>query len=175
MLCLLNMAPSTMDRNNKWFFKPWVAESKDHSSGFTYKPTNRLIPGEDGDTRIMRVTIEDATDESFSSTLNTSEGTVVDDELNAVELLQHEAQDVITEVLTEGSNKAPEGSVDNSMEMVKYSLIMRLNGKSVYKSTLVNELNGNPFLLKDRLIWICNSVYFNNFEDYLSAAASSFI
>jgi hypothetical protein len=45
----------------------------------------------------------------------------------------------------------------------------------VYKSTLVNELNGNPFLLKDRLIWICNSVYFNNFEDYLSAAASSFI
>jgi hypothetical protein len=35
------------------------------------------------------------------------------------------------------------------------------------------KLNGNPFLSKDRLTRIRNSIYFNNFEDYLSAATSN--
>jgi hypothetical protein len=48
-----------------------------------------------------------------------------------------------------------------------------MSGKVVYKSTLVNELNGNPFLSKDRLTRIHNSIYFNNSEDYLSAATSN--
>jgi len=48
-------------------------------------------------------------------------------------------------------------------------------GKAIYKSTLVADLNGNPFLLKDRLIWMKNPVYFNNVEEYLSAANSTTI
>jgi hypothetical protein len=48
-----------------------------------------------------------------------------------------------------------------------------MSDKVVYKSTLVNELNGNPFLSKDRLTRIRNSIYFNNSEDYLSAATSN--
>jgi hypothetical protein len=48
-----------------------------------------------------------------------------------------------------------------------------MNGKSVYKSTLVNELNGNPFLSKDKLTRIRNSIYFNNADDYLSVASST--
>lgn len=43
-------------------------------------------------------------------------------------------------------------------------------GQTTFKSTLVSELNGNPFLSKDRLTRIKNSVYFNNAEDYMSAA-----
>jgi hypothetical protein len=37
----------------------------------------------------------------------------------------------------------------------------------------VSELNGNPYLSKDRLTRFRNSIYFNNAEDYLSAASSS--
>ena len=47
--------------------------------------------------------------------------------------------------------------------------------KAIYKSTLVAELNGNPFLSKDQLTRIKNSMYFNNAEDYLSAANSTII
>ena len=46
-------------------------------------------------------------------------------------------------------------------------------GKAIFKFTLVAELNGNLFLLKDRLTRIKNSMYFNNVEDYLSTANSS--
>jgi hypothetical protein len=37
----------------------------------------------------------------------------------------------------------------------------------------VSELNGNPYLSKDRLTRVRNSIYFNNAEDYLSAASSN--
>jgi hypothetical protein len=38
---------------------------------------------------------------------------------------------------------------------------------------LVSQLNGNPFLSKDRLTRVRNSIYFNNADEYLSAANSS--
>jgi hypothetical protein len=37
----------------------------------------------------------------------------------------------------------------------------------------VSELNGNPSLSKDRLTRVRNSIYFNNAEDYFSAASSN--
>ena len=42
----------------------------------------------------------------------------------------------------------------------------------MFKSTLVSELNGNPFLSKDRLTRVQNSIYLNNVEEYMSAANS---
>ena len=36
------------------------------------------------------------------------------------------------------------------------------NGHQIYESTLVNQLNGNLFLSKDRLTRVKNSIYFNN-------------
>lgn len=42
----------------------------------------------------------------------------------------------------------------------------------MFKSTLVFELNGNPFLSKERLTRVRNSVYLNNAEEYMSAANS---
>ena len=42
----------------------------------------------------------------------------------------------------------------------------------MFKSTLIVEFNGNPFLSKDRLTQVRNSVYFNNTNDYISAANS---
>ena len=42
--------------------------------------------------------------------------------------------------------------------------------KIVYKSTLVNQLNGNLFLSKDMLIEVKDSIYYNYFEDYISVS-----
>jgi hypothetical protein len=54
----------------------------------------------------------------------------------------------------------------------KISPTIEYDGKVMFKSTLVAELNGNPFLSKDRLTRVRNSVYFNNADDYISAANS---
>jgi hypothetical protein len=65
------------------------------------------------------------------------------------------------------TNKDPADLVEKFEPTVEYS------GKVIFKSTLVSELNGNPFLSKDRLTRIRNSVYFNNAEDYRNVANSS--
>jgi len=46
-------------------------------------------------------------------------------------------------------------------------------GYNIYKSTLVSQLNANPFLSKDRLTRVKNSIYFNNSNDYISASSST--
>lgn len=51
--------------------------------------------------------------------------------------------------------------------------ILEFGGYTIYKSTLVSQLKGNPFLSKDRLIWVKHSIYFNNHDNYIIAAASS--
>lgn len=55
----------------------------------------------------------------------------------------------------------------------KFEPTVEYSGKTIFKSILVLELNGSPFLSKDRLTRIRNSVYFNNFDDYLNAANST--
>jgi hypothetical protein len=46
---------------------------------------------------------------------------------------------------------------------------LRFESNIIYKSTLVSQLNVNPFLSKDRLTRVKSLIYFNNFEAYLSA------
>ena len=59
---------------------------------------------------------------------------------------------------------------DPADQVEKFESTVEYFEKVIFKSTLVSELNGNPFLSKDHLTWIRNSVYFNNVEDYLNAA-----
>ena len=51
--------------------------------------------------------------------------------------------------------------------------IVTFQGHSIYKSTLVSQLNGNPYLSNDRLTRMRNSIYFNNSDDYLAASSST--
>jgi hypothetical protein len=51
--------------------------------------------------------------------------------------------------------------------------IVEFEGQKIYKSTLVSQLNSNPFLSKDRLARVKTSLYFNNSDAYLAAAESS--
>jgi hypothetical protein len=52
------------------------------------------------------------------------------------------------------------------------SATVQYSGHKIYKSTLVSQLNGNPFLSKDRLTRVHNSIFFNNSDDYLVATNS---
>ena len=63
--------------------------------------------------------------------------------------------------------------VPTTLVQQKISSIVTYEGHSIYKSTLVSQLNGNPFLSKDRLTRVRNSIYFNNNDDYLTATSSS--
>jgi hypothetical protein len=50
---------------------------------------------------------------------------------------------------------------------------MEYQRNKIYKSTLVSQLNANPFLSKDRLRRVKKSLYFNNSDAYLIATSSS--
>jgi hypothetical protein len=79
--------------------------------------------------------------------------------------MQHEVLDVINATLSAGQDS---NAMDKSPVKVKYSPTVSMSGKTIFKSTLMNELNGNPFLSKDRLTRIRNFVYFNNAKDYMT-------
>lgn len=53
----------------------------------------------------------------------------------------------------------------------KIVLVVTFQGHSIYKSTFVSQLNGNPYLSKDKLTRMQNSIYFINSDDYLTAAS----
>jgi len=42
----------------------------------------------------------------------------------------------------------------------------------IFKFTFVSQLNSNPFLSKDRLTRIKNSIYFNTSDDYINASST---
>jgi hypothetical protein len=88
-------------------------------------------------------------------------------------LFENEARDIISDVRSRVQCPNDGAGAGTSVPTVLYCPTVSMLGKVVYKSTLVNELNRNPFLFKDRLTRICNSIYFNNSEDYLSAATSN--
>ena len=66
-----------------------------------------------------------------------------------------------------------ENHVEVEKELVKAKPFVEFDGNRIFKSTLVGQLNGNPFLSsKDRLTRVKKSLYFNNSEDYLNASRS---
>ena len=111
---------------------------------------------------IEDIVLEDTENVGFS---------IFDDGVDPLVLAKSERRDAIADMLndheplpnTEGQGSNNKNSISQVVEYV---------GKFIFKSTLVSELNGNPFLSKDRLTCIRNSIYFNNAEDYLSAASS---
>jgi hypothetical protein len=94
-----------------------------------------------------------------------------DDGLDLVAVVENECRGALSELMDEV--EPPVGACESVKEASKLIQTVEYNDKCIYKSTLVSELNGNPFLSKDRLTRVRNSIYFNNSEDYLSAALSS--
>jgi hypothetical protein len=97
----------------------------------------------------------------------------VDDGVDPRVWFENEARDIIFDMRSGVQCPYDGARIETSAPTVLYCPTVSMLDKIVYKSTLVNELNGNPFLSKDRLTHICNSVYFNNSENYLSTATSN--
>ena len=77
-------------------------------------------------------------------------------------------RDVISEMLS-----PHEGHIRAIHVPVKVEAFVEFNGNRIIKSTLGGQLNSNPFLSKDRLTRVKKSLYYNNSEDYLTAAQCS--
>ena len=188
----LNMALSTYARRKQWFLQPWTVEGSDPKH-WAYVPPEKPVPGEDGDGEVMRdsLAVQEegdtmehdgeplAPDESAldaeSANLD-ADRTVADASLESAEhvlsVVEEECRDAISQML-DSAEPSPPVELTSRNPAQKIEPVVHYNGRAIYKSTLVGELNGNPFLSKDRLTRIKNSVYFNNAEDYLAAANST--
>jgi hypothetical protein len=157
----------------KWFIEPWVEEANDPKFGFTSKPSKEPVAGKDGDVEVMQAALETGIDlDEGDAGYSASEGDV-DDSVDPRVLFENETRDIVSDMRIGVQCPYDGAGAGTSAPTVLYCPTVSMLGKVVYKSTLVNELNRNPFLFKDRLTRICNSIYFNNCEDYLSAATSN--
>jgi hypothetical protein len=95
------------------------------------------------------------------------EDDVVDDGLQLSTLVEEETRDVITDLLNQA-----EDQVTSVQRTEKILPTVEVDGHSIYKSTLVSQLNGNVFLSKDRLARIKHSIHFNNHDNCLQARSS---
>lgn len=168
MLRVLNMSPSVHCANKVWFMTPWLVEKEDPHN-FAYVLTKSPVRGEDDDGEVLRANIEtnaldhDSVD-SNSNTCIEGEVDIVEDGAPNLLVVEFETQDAISEML---NLEEPQISTDKVIPFVNY------DGHYIYKSTLVSQLNANPFLSKDRLTKVKKSIYFNNSDDYIDASSST--
>lgn len=172
MLRVLNMSPAVQCRNKSWFLTPWVVERTDPQH-FAYVPANLPVRGEDGDGEVLRADLEAQAGSEVSVDSNSipcaeREEEIVDDGSPTLFVLEAEAQDAVCDVLN-----LEEPQVSNALPSDKVIPYVQYGGHNIYKSTLVSQLNANPFLSKDRLTRVKNSIYFNNSDDYISASSST--
>ena len=81
--------------------------------------------------------------------------------------MESETWDIVSEMLSHHKNHIQAKKVP-----IKVEAFLEFDANQIFKSTLVGQLNDNPFLSKDRLTCVKKSLYFNNNEDYLNASRS---
>ena len=136
------------------------------------------IAGKDGDAKVFcehlldsATTVIDANPTSHVNPSILLEDEIVDDDiLDSLPFLEDETRDALSDILN---------GVEDHFEPIatpptKILLYVEYEGNQIFKSTLVSQLNGNPFLSKDRLIRVKNSFCFYNNEAYLNATSLSF-
>jgi hypothetical protein len=178
MLRGLNMAPSSVAMEKRWFLEPWVLKGLDPKC-WTFVQSKTPAPSDDGNGEALREALVATAVLDFSTTQEGEgmphlEGDVhedFDDGLDLVSVAENECRDALSELMDQV--EPPLDACESVNEPRKMVQTVEYNGKCIYKSTLVLELNGNPFLSKDRLTRVRNSIYFNNSEDYLFATSSS--
>ena len=91
----------------------------------------------------------------------------VDDGLQLFTLVEEETCDAITDLFNQAEDHVTSVlSIENILPTVE------IDGQSIYKSTLVSQVNGNVFLTKGRLARIQHVIQFNNHDNYLHARFS---
>ena len=173
MIRVLNMAPSSQCTAEKktWFYTPWLLEKSDPKH-MSFTPGEKPIQGEDGDAEVLRselecTRLEELLEEGLTPTTENAKGIgEFDSEI------QQQLEDDMGQVVNDMLNSQEVYALDPSGTPQVVPLI-QFSGHTIYKSTLVSQLNGNPFLSKDRLTRVKNSIFFNNSDDYVTATSSS--
>lgn len=163
------MAPSIQAKNRKWFTDPWLLESEDKTF-MSFKPAARPVQGEDGDGEVMREDVRVSVEVQLEPPLGVEVDTslVFDDGSDPTATVEDEVRGIVNEMISCASQ---ENVIVQSN--VPFSSTVKFEDNIIFKSTLVSQLNVNPFLSKDRLTRVKSSLYFNNSESYLAAASSS--
>ena len=173
MLQVLNMAPSVQCSNTTWFLTPWEVETVDPHS-FAYIPSKTPVRGEDGDSEVLchdlqsTATVQATMDSNCSLTVD-GEEELEEDFSAALPAVESETHNAMSDMLN-----LEEPQVSTAIPTEKVIPFVEFFGHKIFKSTLVSQLNSNPFLSKDRLTRVKkNLIYFNNSDDYINASSSS--
>jgi hypothetical protein len=150
MLRVLNMSPSIHCTNKVWFMTPWLVEKNDPHN-FAYVPAKSPVRGEDGDGEVLRANLDtNALDydnvDSNSNPCMEGDVDIVEDGASNLLVVESETRDAMSEMLN-----LEEPQISTILPIDKVIPFVEYDGHKIYKSTLVSQLNANPFLSKDRL------------------------
>ena len=107
-------------------------------------------------------------DNSNFNNLDELGGNFEGDGVEDLTILEEETRQVVVEMVDSMEFKVMSlPSSPNILPVVTYE------GHTIYKSTLVSQLNGNHFLSKYRLTRVHNSIYFNKTDDYIASSYST--
>ena len=148
---------------------------------WAYVPPMKLVAGEDGDVEVLREALDQQMEGEIADCEDSNNDAeigdldvVLEDGQDDLRVAEEECKDAISQML-DGVEPSEPPLTNSNSDAAKILLVVKYMEKAIYKSTLVADLNGNPFFSKDRLNRIKNSVYFNNAKEYLAAANSTTI
>ena len=96
-------------------------------------------------------------------------GTDDNDGLEALSVVEDEVRGIIRDMMNDREDPLtlPQSTPTFISAVVEYQ------GHVIYKSTFISQMIATPFLSKDRLTRVKNSIYFKNSNDYIFATASA--
>ena len=118
---------------------------------FAYVPTTKPVREEDRDAEVLRIDLEAVvTDQTSvdnnSSLANEEEEDLVEDGAGNLLVVKAETCAAVFEMLN-----GEEPQMSSAILVEKVIPFVEYGSHQIYKSTLVSQLNANPFLSKDRL------------------------
>ena len=138
-----------------------------------FKLSSSLVLEEDGGSEVLRHTLQ-MTESNVAQgrqllvVPDVLESELVDDSEDVAAVVEGEIKDVVADMLN-----SHEQQITSLPFPARVCPTVAYDEHIIYKSTLVSQLNGNSFFSKDRLTRVKHSMYFNNHDDYISAASSS--
>ncbi|KAL3687178.1 hypothetical protein R1sor_013487 [Riccia sorocarpa] len=156
LLIQLNMAPHTWVRNQVWWKTPWVTERELGLFERSIEVSPEALESEldEGEAELADLNTTGGLWDLTSPVLSEGpESELEDDGVDDLAVAGHETRHIMSEVFHE--------LCSDEQQVKKFNPMVSYDGHSIYKTTLVSQLVGNPTLSKDRLTRIKQSIYFN--------------
>jgi hypothetical protein len=123
ILRTLNMAPSTVARDKRWFREPWIFESQDPKY-WGYIPPKLVQAGEDGDGEVLRDAMASAPSTAnplgeTGEALMNLEDDPEDDGLDPVPIAENECRNALAALMNEVEPPLVESEIFIYMEIAK--------------------------------------------------------